>query len=157
MSSSSPQPSKSDPVAQETLWSPLYEGQLEAPKPAASSVISLAALPHWHSGPPESFSVPSFLGKRSRSQSPEAEYVHDLALHAAAPSSGRESAKSAKSALAKEDFAAYGPSHFGGWGEYMTRKRAKLQNQNAAMQEASLYKPQLFRGTQVYVRFRSHR
>lgn len=122
-----------DPITLEDLCSSLDEGWSEAPKPAASS-----AIPH-AGGPPESFSVPSLLGKRSRSQSPEAEYVHDLAVHATVST--------------EEDFlSTYGPSRFGGWGEYMRRKRAKLQNQNAVMQEASLYKAQLFGGIRVYVR-----
>lgn len=92
--------------------------------------------------------APSLLGKRSRSQSPNTEYVHDLALHAAALSSSHET-DSAK----RDFFDPYGPSSFGGWGEYMARKRAKLQNQNVVLQEARTDKPQFFRGTQAYVRY----
>ena len=49
----------------------------------------------------------------------------------------------------------YGASSFGNWGEYMARKRAKLQIQNAEMDESSESgdRPlsRIFRGLQIYV------
>lgn len=136
--SPSSQLSESEPVELEALLSRHDDGLSYTPKPKADPS---------HSGPAES-TVPSLLGKRSRSQSPQIEYVHGLALHAAALSPGRGS-----TSRKADSMDTYGPSSFGGWGEYMMRKRAKLQNQNAVMQEASLNKPQVFRGTEVYVRF----
>lgn len=49
----------------------------------------------------------------------------------------------------------YGASRFGEFGEYMTRKRAKLQIQNAEMDvddEDSGGRSRIFRGLQIYVR-----
>jgi DNA repair protein REV1 len=48
--------------------------------------------------------------------------------------------------------AIYGASKFGGWSEYMGRKRAKLQIQNREIAESSPQKPQIFKGVQIYVR-----
>lgn len=50
------------------------------------------------------------------------------------------------------DTVIYGASKFGGWGEYIGRKRAKLQIQNAELAEGSTAKPQIFKGVQIYVR-----
>ena len=49
----------------------------------------------------------------------------------------------------------YGASSFGGFGEYMYRKRAKLQIQNAEMDEEGggpTQKSRIFKGLQIYVR-----
>lgn len=56
----------------------------------------------------------------------------------------------------EEDGAIYGASRFGHFGEYMRRKRAKLQIQNASMDtEASGEgKSSIFKGISVYVRLR---
>ncbi len=49
----------------------------------------------------------------------------------------------------------YGPSKFGGFGEYMARKRRKLQIQNAEMLNSSQgLKPQVFKGIGIYVSLR---
>ena len=45
------------------------------------------------------------------------------------------------------DDAVYGAAHFGNFGEYMRRKRAKLQIQNADLSARS----QLFKGLAIYV------
>ena len=49
----------------------------------------------------------------------------------------------------------YGASRFGGFGEYMRRKRAKLQIQNAEMEQPSttddVTKSQIFKGIAIYV------
>lgn len=49
----------------------------------------------------------------------------------------------------------YGASTFGGWGEYMARKRAKLQIQNTEMDEGKegdgAAISRIFRGLQIYV------
>lgn len=45
------------------------------------------------------------------------------------------------------DLAVYGPSSFGGWGEYMMRKRAKLQIQNSTMEVSDT----IFKGLAIYV------
>ena len=46
----------------------------------------------------------------------------------------------------------YGASRFGEFGEYMARKRAKLQIQNAEMDtEEESGTPRIFRGLQIYV------
>ena len=48
----------------------------------------------------------------------------------------------------------YGASSFGGFGEYMSRKRAKLQIQNAEMDEeekGGQSESRIFRGLQIYV------
>ena len=46
----------------------------------------------------------------------------------------------------------YGASRFGEFGEYMARKRAKLQIQNAEMNtEEESGTPKIFRGLQIYV------
>jgi DNA repair protein REV1 len=47
----------------------------------------------------------------------------------------------------------YGASHFGDWGEYMRRKRQKLQVQNTEINEGgtSSHMSQIFRGIQIYV------
>lgn len=53
-----------------------------------------------------------------------------------------------------EDEDTYGASRFGGFGDYMRRKRAKLQIQNADMVEGSKdsVKSQIFEGLSIYVR-----
>ena len=48
-----------------------------------------------------------------------------------------------------EDDEVYGASHFGQFGEYMRRKRAKLQIQNAAL--AQTEDSGIFRGLSIYV------
>ncbi|KAF8307292.1 DNA repair protein [Clavulina sp. PMI_390] len=84
------------------------------------------------------------LGKRARSPSPELVHIHDLS-HVA-----RSQAASGPKSGAADDV--YGPSKFGGFGEYMTRKRAKLQNQNTSIQDGvGSGKPLLFKGVQVYI------
>ena len=45
----------------------------------------------------------------------------------------------------------YGASRFGGFGEYMTRKRAKLQIQNAEMTNEDEGVSKIFSGLQIYV------
>ena len=49
----------------------------------------------------------------------------------------------------------YGASRFGGFGEYMRRKRAKLQIQNAELEQQSVTddraKSQIFKGIAIYV------
>ena len=49
----------------------------------------------------------------------------------------------------------YGASRFEGWGEYMRRKRAKLQIQNIDMEQSSAMvggaKSQIFKGLSIYV------
>ena len=49
----------------------------------------------------------------------------------------------------------YGASRFGGFGEYMRRKRAKLQIQNAELEQPSttddVAKSQIFKGIAIYV------
>jgi DNA repair protein REV1 len=52
----------------------------------------------------------------------------------------------------------YGPSRFGQYGEYMRRKRAKLQIQNTYLEqdgvdEVTGSRSQIFRGMAIYVRF----
>lgn len=50
------------------------------------------------------------------------------------------------------DQATYGASSFGGWGEYMRRKRAKLQIQNAEIaKESSSNAPPIFNKLQIHV------
>jgi DNA repair protein REV1 len=46
---------------------------------------------------------------------------------------------------------AYGASTFGGFGQYMARKRAKLQVQNSTLNESDA--SNIFRGLAIYVRF----
>lgn len=49
----------------------------------------------------------------------------------------------------------YGAARFGEFGEYMTRKRAKLQIQNAELnedEETESQRSRIFRGLQIYVR-----
>ena len=64
----------------------------------------------------------------------------------------RQEGVSEASPLGDEDI--YGASRFGGFGEYMRRKRAKLQIQNADMAGGSKdsVKSQLFEGLSIYVR-----
>jgi DNA repair protein REV1 len=53
----------------------------------------------------------------------------------------------------------YGASRFGGFGDYMRRKRAKLQIQNAQMSEnnndnaSGEIESRIFQGIAIYVRF----
>lgn len=54
----------------------------------------------------------------------------------------------------------YGASHFGDFGEYMSRKRAKLQLQNIELDDkdttsAELRRRQIFKGLAIYVRIRA--
>jgi DNA repair protein REV1 len=51
------------------------------------------------------------------------------------------------------DTDAYGAASFGGFGEYMSRKRAKLQVQNAVLDDSDPTAPalQIFRGLAIYV------
>lgn len=57
--------------------------------------------------------------------------------------------------LSDKDEETYGASTFGGFAQYMRRKRAKLQIQNAEMDdtdEKSSEKSRIFQGTAIYVR-----
>jgi len=45
----------------------------------------------------------------------------------------------------------YGASNFGGWGQYMRRKRAKLQIQNQDLEERGTNDVKIFRGLSIYV------
>jgi hypothetical protein len=57
--------------------------------------------------------------------------------------------------LSDEDQETYGASTFGGFGQYMRRKRAKLQIQNAQMDDTddkSSEKSRIFQGIAIYVR-----
>lgn len=60
--------------------------------------------------------------------------------------------------VAQEDADIYGPARFGGLGQYMHRKRAKLQIQNAAIQsqESDEGGSQIFKGLAIYVRYLSY-
>ncbi|KAJ3573313.1 hypothetical protein NP233_g2503 [Leucocoprinus birnbaumii] len=55
----------------------------------------------------------------------------------------------------QEDDAIYGPSHFGQFGEYMRRKRAKLQIQNQALEDKTnsneSIKSGIFQGIAIYI------
>jgi DNA repair protein REV1 len=58
--------------------------------------------------------------------------------------------------LSDEDEETYGASSFGGYGQYMRRKRAKLQIQNAQIDSADetlQNKSRIFREIAIYVRF----
>lgn len=48
-----------------------------------------------------------------------------------------------------DDSGVYGASHFGRWDEYMRRKRAKLQIQNASLDKDE---GGIFKGLSIYVR-----
>jgi DNA repair protein REV1 len=57
--------------------------------------------------------------------------------------------------LSDEDQDIYGAASFGEFGEYMRRKRAKLQIQNSHLAEAgdkSSEKSEIFKGLAIYVR-----
>jgi hypothetical protein len=57
--------------------------------------------------------------------------------------------------LSDEDPETYGASSFGGFGQYMRRKRAKLQIQNAQMDDTNDNLPEksrIFQGIAIYVR-----
>ena len=59
--------------------------------------------------------------------------------------------------LSDEDEETYGAASFGGFGQYMRRKRAKLQIQNAQMDDTgdkSSEKSRIFQGIAIYVRCR---
>lgn len=51
----------------------------------------------------------------------------------------------------ENDTEIYGASHFGEWGEYMQRKRAKLQIQNTSLEGPSDAKSDIFRGLSIYI------
>lgn len=52
---------------------------------------------------------------------------------------------------AHENDDTYGASRFGEFGEYMRRKRAKLQIQNSAMEDPGQSSSQIFKGLSIYV------
>lgn len=91
------------------------------------------------------------LGKRSRSSSPELQYIHDLSADQAVSQTPSGLFGSRNKDSKEQSFDVYGPSKFGDFGEYMVRKRAKLQNQNTAIHGGGTSKPALFTGVQVYV------
>jgi len=45
----------------------------------------------------------------------------------------------------------YGESHFRGFGEYMRRKRLKLQNQDEEIRQQIVNEPPLFKGMVIHV------
>jgi len=49
----------------------------------------------------------------------------------------------------------YGESHFGGFGEYMRRKKLKLQNQDAEIRQQIANEPPLFKGMVIHVTMRT--
>jgi DNA repair protein REV1 len=67
----------------------------------------------------------------------------------------RANEKKARLERVEEDQAVYGASRFGGWGEYMRRKRAKLQIQNQDMEESDEAsegnQSKIFKGLSIYV------
>lgn len=76
--------------------------------------------------------------KRPRSPSPEPEQQYGV------------SKEGVRSALRKVDDSndVYGAATFGGFGQYMSRKRAKLQIQNQEIYEKQT---QIFKGVEIYV------
>ena len=47
----------------------------------------------------------------------------------------------------------YGESHFGGFGEYIRRKKLKLQNQDEEIRFNRTDEPQIFKGMVIHVPF----
>lgn len=57
---------------------------------------------------------------------------------------------------AQNDEYVYGPATFGGFGEYMFRKRAKLQRQNETLiDDDEAERKEIFKGVAIYVRWAS--
>ena len=82
---------------------------------------------------------------------PSLEHNRDTLVDLSSSSTGTK--RKAQYAL-EADEAVYGASRFGHFGEYMRRKRAKLQIQNASMdtEAGGEEKGDLFKGISVYVR-----
>lgn len=82
--------------------------------------------------------------KRPRSPSEEADI----------PTTSFHQVPAGKSGEAGDEDDTYGRSHFGAFGEYMRRKRAKLQIQNSAQLEGEdeSEKSRIFEGVAIYVR-----
>jgi DNA repair protein REV1 len=92
---------------------------------------------------------PSTPKKRKRSRSPSFNLLQEDEDEEF-PSSP---SKAPVSAPSYTDAEAYGVTKFGGWGDYMRKKRAKLQIQNSEITaEGAETKPQIFKGLQIYVR-----
>ena len=81
--------------------------------------------------------------KRSRSPSEEAD-ISNTSFHPVPAGERGETG---------DENDTYGRSHFGAWGEYMRRKRAKLQIQNSAQLEGEddLERSRIFEGVSIYV------
>ena len=81
--------------------------------------------------------------KRSRSPSEEAD-ISNTSFHRVPAGERGETG---------DENDTYGRSHFGAWGEYMRRKRAKLQIQNSAQLEGEddLERSRIFEGVSIYV------
>jgi len=79
----------------------------------------------------------------------------DLPVDAQSPPPTQPSSKRSYQVFQEEDDRddIYGAAHFGDFGEYMRRKRAKLQIQNAeiAKDETLNEAPQIFKGISIYV------
>lgn len=84
--------------------------------------------------------------KRKRSISPEMESDINPTLFTG-PKPPKELVSS------KNENYVYGAANFGGFGEYMFRKRAKLQiqNQHLVDEDEPIKKPQIFKGVAIYV------
>ncbi|KIO32567.1 hypothetical protein M407DRAFT_18608 [Tulasnella calospora MUT 4182] len=89
---------------------------------------------------------PSVGTKRKRTASPEPESDVNPTLFTG-PRPPKETVSS------KNENYVYGAANFGGFGEYMFRKRAKLQIQNVQLadEDEGTKKPQIFKGVAIYV------
>ncbi|KAJ3520609.1 hypothetical protein NM688_g9139 [Phlebia brevispora] len=91
---------------------------------------------------------PTQIGQKRRRSPGEEEEESGSARHRVLKSIDQDPSKAGY--LASDT---YGASHFGAWGEYMSRKRAKLQIQNAEMDEEEpvVQKSRIFKGLQIYI------
>lgn len=128
-----------------------HEPALSAPGALPGSVASsfpyyddLAQPEASDSGAPRSLVS---LGKRRRLDSVdvEVEHVHDISQWQT------QKPRAILDQGGDLDTQVYGASSFGGIDEYMSRKRAKLQIQNAELAEGEVQKPQIFKGIRIYV------
>lgn len=85
---------------------------------------------------------------------PQVDKEHDITIQETQPPSTPHKRAHGEVTVGDLDSHTYGASTFGGFGEYMARKRAKLQIQNQTITSGSELETtsKIFRGINIYVR-----
>ncbi|KAI0668358.1 DNA repair protein [Trametes maxima] len=126
--------------------------EVALPEPTPRDDIGPPPLTQWRSNDRHDEPPPLAQPSLKRARTPDGfEFEHGTQYHGVRSSVDVQDDSSNASYLESHT---YGASRFGEFGEYMTRKRAKLQIQNAEMdvdEENPVQRSRIFHGLQIYI------